>query len=276
MNTPTPRTDAEAYTEEPDCAGTTGQSVSADFARTLERELSDMTARAEAVEAACADKSLALHNLIRTCEQLGSLGYIHSHSKEPICWSPDGELSKAKSAALATPAETRSVIAGLREEVGRLRDDLNHERKTQSGEHLRCIAQRDALIEAGNALSSSLNRHGIDSDLEFSAWEAAVSGAQAGAKGAREPMIQQAEAWQFVHGVICEHLAESLEATAHDYRDNKINGMQHAAETIKHAAKQMADLWSSVDIMADPNCADWHRKDILEKLRAKYPRKASA
>ncbi len=39
-----------------------------------------------------------------------------------------------------------------------------------------------------------------------------------------------------------------------------------AAAEAKYGAA-LEELLKAVDIMADPNCADWHRKDIAEKLK---------
>jgi len=104
--TPTPRSDYAAFKARivtPEFLGGTSNVVTHDFAQELERELSDMQARAEAAEAACVEKNVALKVVLADAQMVDLLN-----------WSTSPTRSVVKKALNISPAETRSVIAGLR------------------------------------------------------------------------------------------------------------------------------------------------------------------
>ena len=107
----------------------------------------DLLARAEAAEAACASKN---EILIKSFERLRSLG-VHL-SQDPICDLIDKAIQR-------TPAETRSVIAALREEMIAInarflgvQDRLNQ----QVDKCSEITVQRDALITAWSKFNEDL------------------------------------------------------------------------------------------------------------------------
>lgn len=225
MNTPTPKTDAELIKDAED-SWKHRDTLRADK---LERELSDMTARAEAAEAALAEMNKELYPALdaKTESRFYYQGVI-------------------RMAIAVDAAETRFVIAGLREEVAQLREAFNlvktlnpimptdmppinsaraciayvtaernqldalrarvadlERELAESDAGLKQVgpalerawkaeAHRDALISAGNAVKKNyeaLRKVCIthkEPSQSVSNWDAAVSGAQAGAKGADE------------------------------------------------------------------------------------------
>jgi len=269
--TPTPRTDEQINgkpcTRFAVCAGDSLRDafVPSEFARTLERELSDMQAhykdaqadalrfklisehqeaRAEAAEAALIEVQSTLRYF---AEWHGSCTDCHPDDADPVKDAPAIALNNRVTKALAlTPAETRSVIAGLRaqdefhfgilkechailctnqeshtllpdkirllqqchisekqaktergEEIAGLREEVaaitseyeeakrlymeNDERAVQISNHACNLeAQLAALISAGNALREMVMPSSYNEPL-FAAWQAAVSGAHAGA-----------------------------------------------------------------------------------------------
>lgn len=145
-DTPTPRTDSApkaAYRDAMFC-----ELVSADFARTLERELTAMTARAEAAEAACVEKDKALN----ACAFPNYCG----GEKQVLLEVMESRQNFARLALLLTPAETRSVIAGLREDEARLDwTDSNYNFIIRSN-------SKECEIDNGEIFAGSTLRQAID------------------------------------------------------------------------------------------------------------------
>lgn len=150
----------------------------------------DMQARAEAAEALVVQGKQAVNAAIL---------YMGMDSEsEDFDEAQFHRLRDETRAFLATsPAETRSVIAGLRKEIKQQADRVScavlcldsFEKLKDERDALR--AQLAALISAGNRLDSLLHdtasvfQLNLAVDPIVSAWEAAVSGASDGAKGSQ-------------------------------------------------------------------------------------------
>jgi len=197
--TPTPRTDAFLTKEH-----VAMDAMWRDFANTLERELTDMQARAEAAEHTVGEQQAEWDKLLKRVEAaeaacvskddaLNQLKYRALCGQGGMCFVECKECKIIREAIESSPAETRSVIAGLREEVGKLTDELCELRPIcleHRDAHDAVMTERDALraqlaalISAGNAM-----RYGVwvNGENPLAAWDSAVSGAHAGAKVADE------------------------------------------------------------------------------------------
>jgi len=165
-------------------------------------------ARAEAAEAALIEKDKALN----ACAFPNYCG----GERQDLLEVMESRQNFARLALLLTPAETRSVIAGLREEVAKLTESRDYwERESERereqrqkeigmqeyrgntisyiydkernyGAHFdRMRGEIAALISAGNGLHAIVEKK-VSGCMEMAIWQAAVSGAHAGAKGESE------------------------------------------------------------------------------------------
>jgi hypothetical protein len=170
MNTPTPTPRTDEIERTADLGK--DQDWLLDHARTLERELADMTARAEAAEAALTEKHEALKTWQNIREWLEMDPYIYGYLS-----AERERISKCEDAIKITTSETRSVIAGLREEVKSERDGRYEERYQRE----KVEAQRDALISTSKQSLAEITLNGTATIKTMKRYDAAVSGAQAGA-----------------------------------------------------------------------------------------------
>jgi len=236
--TPTPKTDAELIKDAEDSWAHRDTL----WAEKLHRQLSDMQARIDQLESERDNwrvSSVAREAVARAEAAEAALIELKSPSVWAMRlidehWKDDGRDAcnldgwcALKDALAKSPAETRSVIAGLREEVAKLKESRDYwegqseleraqrqkeigmqeyrgntisyiyDKERNYGAHFDRMrgeiaalkAQLAALISAGNAVVARLHERmavfgcNVSDDTKAVAWEAAVSGAHAGAKG---------------------------------------------------------------------------------------------
>jgi len=153
MSTPTPKTIQQICDED-----TGDSSLITNLVRRgkdLERELSDMQARAEAAEALNADARKLLQDVMRSSGIYDTAVACSGKVFADVYMKTGDEI---RSLLASSPAETRSVIAGLREAGSNLRNELK--------------LYFDSDLTGGD----------MNDGAAIAAWDA-VSGAHAGAKG---------------------------------------------------------------------------------------------
>ncbi len=114
--TPTPRTDEQEFNE----AGNYDVDW-AEFARTLERELTDMQARAKAAEAAFDKLTDEVKGYLETRDALDNWELEGINRGDYLTLRERNGNAREYLESALSPAETRSVIAGLREDNKKLR-----------------------------------------------------------------------------------------------------------------------------------------------------------